>query len=75
MVRSRVFSGRLSDNAKTKANLLPRALAAGTAFAAFLTSQTQEGRWIAVFAMVGRGRGGLGARSSRDTLSFTHLYV
>ena len=52
MVRSRVFSGRLSDNAKTKANLLPRALAAGTAFAAFLTSQTQEGRWLAVFAML-----------------------
>ena len=52
MVRSRVFSGRLSDNAVTKANLLPRALAAGTAFAAFLTSQTTEGRWLAVFAML-----------------------
>ena len=39
MVRSRVFSGRLSDNAKTKAKILPRALAAGTAFAAFLSSQ------------------------------------
>ena len=35
-----------------KANLLPRALAAGTAFAAFLTSQTTEGRWLAVFAML-----------------------
>ena len=52
MVRSRVFSGRLSDNARTKKNLLPKALAAGTAFAAFLTSQTQEGRWLAVFAML-----------------------
>ena len=52
MVRSRVFSGRLSDNAKTKANLLPRALAAGTAFATFLTAPTQEGRWLAVFAML-----------------------
>lgn len=52
MVRSRVFSGRLSDNDKTRANLLPRALAAGTAFAAFLTSQTAEGRWLAVFAML-----------------------
>lgn len=52
MVRSRVFSGRLRDNAETKKNLLPRALAAGTAFAAFLTSQTQEGRWLAVFAML-----------------------
>ena len=52
VVRSRVFSGRLSDNAKTKANLLPRAMAAGTAFAAFLTSQTTEGRWLAVFAML-----------------------
>jgi hypothetical protein len=51
-VRSRVFSGRLSDNAKTKANLLPRALAVGTAFATFLASPTQEGRWIAVFAML-----------------------
>ena len=52
MVRSRAFSGRLSDNARTKKNLLPKALAAGTAFAAFLTSQTQEGRWLAVFAML-----------------------
>ena len=52
MVRSRVFSGRLSDAAKTKKALLPKAMAAGTAFAAFLTSQTQEGRWLAVFAML-----------------------
>ena len=52
MVRSRVFSGRLSDVAQTKKSLLPKALAAGTAFAAFLTSQTQEGRWLAVFAML-----------------------
>lgn len=52
MVRSRVFSGRLSDEARRKKNLLPKALAAGTAFAAFLTSQTQEGRWLAVFAML-----------------------
>jgi hypothetical protein len=52
MVRSRVFSGRLSDEAGRKKNLLPKALAAGTAFAAFLTSQTQEGRWLAVFAML-----------------------
>ena len=52
MVRSRVFSGRLSDNAATKAALLPRALAAGTLVITFLTSPTQEGRWVAVFAML-----------------------
>ncbi|EEH59039.1 uncharacterized protein MICPUCDRAFT_46787 [Micromonas pusilla CCMP1545] len=52
MVRSRVFSGRLSDNAETKAKLLPRALAAGTAFATFMTAPTKEGRWLAVFAML-----------------------
>jgi hypothetical protein len=47
-----VRAGRLTDEATTKANLLPRALAVGTAFAAFLTSQTQEGRWVAVFVML-----------------------
>ena len=52
VVRSRVFSGRLSDDAATRGKVLPRALAAGTAFAAFLSSQTLEGRWLAVFAML-----------------------
>jgi len=51
-VRSRVFSGRLVDDAKLKAKLLPRSLAVGTAFATFLTAPSAEGRWLAVFAVL-----------------------
>jgi len=51
-VRSRVFSGRLVDDAKLRAKLLPRSLAVGTAFATFLTAPSAEGRWLAVAAML-----------------------
>jgi hypothetical protein len=51
-VRSRVFSGRLADEAKLRAKLLPRSLAVGTAFATFLTASSTEGRWLAVFAVL-----------------------
>lgn len=51
-VRSRVFSGRLADEAKLRAKLLPRSLAVGTAFATFLTAPSAEGRWLAVFAVL-----------------------
>ena len=51
-VRSRVFSGRLVDDAKLRAKLLPRSLAVGMCFATFMTAPSAEGRWLAVFAVL-----------------------
>jgi len=51
-VRSRVFSGRMVDEAKLRAKLLPRSLAVGMCFATFLTAPSVEGRWLAVFAVL-----------------------
>lgn len=51
-VRSRVFSGRMADDAKLRAKLLPRSLAVGMCFATFLTAPSVEGRWLAVFAVL-----------------------
>jgi DNA-binding phage protein len=42
VVRSRVFSGKLADQAAMQRKLLPRALSGGTVFASFLTAQTTE---------------------------------
>lgn len=51
-VRSRVFSGRMVDDAKLRAKLLPRSLAVGMCFATFMTAPSVEGRWLAVFAVL-----------------------
>ena len=52
VVRSRVFSGKLADQAALQRKLLPRALSVGTVFASFLTAQTTELKWLCVFALL-----------------------